>query len=323
MSLKNKVKNKAKQKVKKIVFKAIKPFIPFILIIGLLFFAICTIIDAIFIQEVQSDSSSMPEAEQRLKTLCIEKAEFLNTCNNYVGNESTKYLLDIDSRENDKEVQWSHLYSIMVFHNITNSEQMDEILLNKVSSNFISSFIYEKTTIKTETTTKDKDGKESTTTKEETAYILTESNTIIGHYKYNYEEKVIEKANTKTTKKVFTNEELIGEKYERLKKYLKQNLHIRDDDIETDLQIIIEASNGYYEGEENTSWLQGSSSYNTIITDGKGLIPTRNVYLAYTWLYKNHISFWNENTSNYSVLTNYIVVLMYGAPIRSKFCGYG
>ncbi len=279
MSLKNKVKDKAKKKIKKIAFKVIKPFLPFILIIGLLFFAVCTIIDAIFIQEVQNDTSSMSEAEQILKTLCIEKAEYLNTCNNYVCNESTNYLLDIDSRENDKEIQWSHLYSIMVFHNITNSEEMNEILLDKISSNFVSTFIYEKTTIKTETTTKDKDGKESTTIKEETAYILVESNTIIGHYKYNYEEKVIEKGNTKTTKKVFRNEELIGEKYERLRKYLKQNLHIQDDDLETDLQIIIEASSGYYEGEENTSWLQGCSSYNTIITDGKGLIPTG----MFTW----------------------------------------
>lgn len=272
MSLKNKA-------AKRIAIKVVKPFLPFIIIIGLLFFAICTIIDAIFIQEVQSDSSSMPEVQQRLKTLCIQKSEYLNTCNNYVGNEPTKYLLDIDSRENDKEVQWSHLYSIMVFHNITNSKEMDKMLLDEVANSFKSTFIYEKTTIKTETTTKDKNGKESTTTKEETAYILVESNTIIGHYKYNYEEKVIEKGNTKTTKKIFANESLIGEKYERLKKYLKQNLHVRNDDLETDLQIIIEASNGYYEGEENTSWLQSSSSYNTIITDGKGLIPTG----MFTW----------------------------------------
>lgn len=272
MSLKNKV-------AKRIAIKVIKPFLPFIVIIGLLFFAICTIIDAIFIQEVQSDSSSMPEVQQRLKTLCIQKSEYLNTCNNYIGNESTKYLLDIDSRENDKEVQWSHLYSIMVFHNITNSKELDEILLDEVANSFKSTFIYEKTTIKTETTTKDKNGKETTTTKEETAYILVESNTIIGHYKYNYEEKVIEKGNTKTTKKVFTNESLIGEKYERLKRYLKQNLHVRNDDLETDLQIIIEASNGYYEGEENTSWLQSSSSYGIVLTDGKGLIPTG----MFTW----------------------------------------
>lgn len=60
MSIKNKVKNKAKNKIKKVAFKVIKPFLPFILIIGLLFFAICTIIDAIFVQEVQTDSSDLP-----------------------------------------------------------------------------------------------------------------------------------------------------------------------------------------------------------------------------------------------------------------------
>lgn len=32
-----------------------------------------------------------------------------------------------------------------------------------------------------------------------------------GHYKYNYESKTIENGDTKTTGKVFTNEELIGE----------------------------------------------------------------------------------------------------------------
>lgn len=80
--------------------------------------------------------------------------------------------------------------------------------------------------------------------------------------------------------------------------------------IETDLEIIVQAANGYYEGEENTDWLQGNSSYETIITDGKGLIPTRNVYMASTWIYNYNFSFWNEETSNYSVHINYIVVQM-------------
>lgn len=44
MDLKNKVKNKAKNKMKKIAFKVIKPFLPFIIIVVGLFFAICTII---------------------------------------------------------------------------------------------------------------------------------------------------------------------------------------------------------------------------------------------------------------------------------------
>ena len=279
MNLKEKVKNKAKNKMKKVAFKVLKPFLPFIIIIIGLFFAICTIIDAVFVQEVQTDSSSLPEAQAQLRIKCIEKSEYLNTCHNYKDGELTQYLLDIDSRETDKEVQWSHLYSLMAFHNMTNNTELNKTLLNKVSNHFESTFTYEKTTIKIETTTTDDKGNTSTSTQEETAYILVESNSIIGHYKYHYEEKTIEKGNTKTTRKVFTNEELIGEKYERLKKYLKNELHIRESDIDTDVEIVIQAANGYYEGEENTDWLQGNSSSATIITDGKGLIPTG----MFTW----------------------------------------
>ena len=294
MNLKNKVNNKAKQ----IAFKVVKPFLPFIIIIVALFFAICTIIDAIFIQEVQSDSSSMNEVQQELRSKCIEKAESLNTCHNYKDGELTNYLLDMDSRETDKEIQWSHLYSIMAFHNITDNRKMDENLLNEIAKNFESTFIYEKNPIKIETLSKDEDGNDVWTTQEQTTYILVESDTIIGHYKYNYEEKTIEKDNQKTTKKVFTNEELIGEQYERLKTYLKDKLHIKEDDIDTDVQIVIQAANGYYEGEENTSWLQGNSSSDTIITDGKGLVPKG----MFTWPIPGYTTitshFRYENTPN-------------------------
>lgn len=179
MNSKGKTKSKIKNKFKKVAFKIIQPFLPFIIIIVGLFFAVCTIVDAIFIQEVQSDSSSMPQAQQELRAKCIKKAETLNTCNNFIGTEKTNYLLDIDSRETDKEVQWSHLYALMAFHNMTNGIEINENLLNQVSENFESNFIYEKMTIKIETTTKDESGNENTSTKEESAYILIESNTII------------------------------------------------------------------------------------------------------------------------------------------------
>lgn len=140
---------------------------------------------------------------------------------------------------------------------------------------------------------------------------------LFGHYKYNYEESTTEKGNVKTTKKVFTNEQLIGEKYERLKNYLRDKLHIREDDIETDVEIIIQAASGYYEGEENTNWLQNNSSNATIITNGKGLLPTG----MFTWPIPNYTNitshFRNENTSNQSVHINYILGTDVGAPIRS------
>lgn len=313
---KDKIKNKVKNKVKKVVFHALKPFLPFIIIIVGLFFAICTIIDAVFIQEVQSDSSSMSPEQLEIKNSCIEMSEYLNTCNNFVGTQSTNYLLDVDNREANKEIQWSHLYSIMAFHNMTNDRDLDKNLLNEVASSFKSTFIYEKNIIKIETKTIDDEGNETIQVSEQIQYLLIESDSIMGHFKYLYQEKTFEKDNTKTTKKIFTNEELIGERYERLKNYLKKEFNIKDIDIDTNLQIILQAANGYYDDEENISWLQNNSN---IITDGKGLVPLRHVYLANTWIYKYNFTLWHENSSYYSELINYIVVLMYGAPIGANF----
>lgn len=281
MSLKSKakelLKRKAKSKLKKAAFSVIKPFLPYIIIFLVLLFAFCTVIDAIFVDNVQQDESSMSQEEKEIRTSCINKASFLNMCHNFLDGNSTTSLLDMDSRENDKQIQWSHLYALMAFHNMSDGSKLDENLLEKISKHFESTFKYETYKIKTETTTitKDENGNETTniTTREQTVYLLIESDTIMGHYKYNYEEKTITDGNTKNTKKVYIGEELIGEKYERLKKYLKNNLHIRPEDIDTDVQVVIQASNGYYEGKENTAWLQEDSSSSTIITNGKGLIP--------------------------------------------------
>lgn len=277
MSLKNKAKSVAKNKFKKVAFAVIKPFLPFIIIFLVLLFAFCTVIDAIFVDDVQQDESSMSQEEQEIRSACISKASFLNKCHNFLDGNSTLELLDMDGREQDKEIQWSHLYALMAFHNMSDGSKLDINLLESISKHFESTFKYESYKIKTETTitTKDENGKETTntTTSEQTVYLLVESDTIMGHYQYNYEEKTITEGNTKTTKKVFVGEELIGEKYERLKNYLKNNLHVRAEDIDTDVQVVIQASTGYYEGKENTAWLQGNSSSSTIITDGEGLIP--------------------------------------------------
>lgn len=269
MALKVKRKN---NKIRKIAFKVLAPFFPFIILFFGIMFAFSSIIDAIFIQEVQTDLSKLPEAEREIREACIKKAEYLNTCHNYKDGELTNYLLDAYDREIDKEVEWAHLYSLMAFHNMIEQREINEELLELVSSEFESTFIYQKSVIKTEIKTVDDEGNEKIETKEETLYHLVESDTIIGHYIYHYKQEVTEKDNVKTTREIFDSEELVGEKYERLRNYLKYKLGIQDDYLEADLEIVLQAANGYYEGSENTSWLQYGS--NNLITDGTGLIPT-------------------------------------------------
>ena len=99
----------------------IKPFIPFILIVVLLLFAVCFLCDTLFVQGVQADDSSLSSEERKLKNLCIEMADHLNTCDNYLDNKKTNKLLDVDARENDKKVEWSHLYTLIKFSSTTNN----------------------------------------------------------------------------------------------------------------------------------------------------------------------------------------------------------
>ena len=257
--IKNLAKGIIKSKIKIAIFTIIKPFIPYILIIILLFFAMCTLIDAIFIDQVQNNDSLKNEVELELKNSCIEKAEYLNTCDNYIGDTKTEYLLDIDSRETISQIEWSHLYSIMSFHNMAHNTHMNDKLLDSIANHFKSTFIYEETPIKIEETIIDDSENSNIITTEEKSYILVESNTIMGHYTYNYELQTIQKDNIKITTKIYTSENSIGEKYSRLKEYLKKELKVDEKVLDYDVQVIIQAANGYYEGKENLSWLQNSS----------------------------------------------------------------
>jgi len=158
--MRTKKKNSPEKKAKKLVFKVLKPFLPFIILILTIMFAVCSILDAIFIQDVQVDNSSLSVEQRELKEKCIAKANFLNTCHNYIDGELTNVLLDIDNRENFKMIQWSNLHSLMVFHNTTKGEEINEGLLNKVALHFESTFTYETMIIREETTitTTDEDG---------------------------------------------------------------------------------------------------------------------------------------------------------------------
>lgn len=71
---------------------------------------------------------------------------------------------------------------------------------------------------------------------------------------------------------------------------------------EDDMQMAEKLSSEDYEA-QYAEWLKDKETTpSTVIIDGKGLVPTRYVYLANTWLYINYITFWNANSSNYRSL---------------------
>ena len=142
---------------------------------------------------------------------------------------------------------------------------MNKQLLDKIGENFKSTFKYEKDTIKTEIKeVKDekitwKEDKE----KSQTQYILIESNTIVGHYKYEYEivTETSEDGNTRTTKKKYKEEKLQGKEYERLENYLKKNMSLSDEDISTCIDLVVNSATGYYDENAIENTFLGNSRF--------------------------------------------------------------
>ena len=251
MNIKDKAKKAIGKKLKKVIIAVIRPFIPFIAIILVSLLLISYLFDGLFVSKAQANDSELSESEINIKNICIEKAEELNTCDNYVDKEKKNELLDVNNLENKKMIEWSHLYILMTLENLNNDKKMDQDLLNKIRKSFKSTFKYEKDIIKTEEK-KVKDKKETweeNKDKEQTQYILIESNTIMGHYTYEYETitEVSEDGKSRVTKKKYKNEELHGEQYERLKNYLKTSMNLNDEDVDMSVDLVINSDSGYYD----------------------------------------------------------------------------
>lgn len=263
--------NVVKSKIKKVAFNIIKPFIPFLLVLLFIFGTMSTIVDAIYIQFVQEDDSFLSTEEKEIKKMCISKADYLNTSNNFVDGTPTEFLLDVNSRENDKLINWSHLYAILTFHNMSNGEKINQKLLDKVGESFISTFSYITDTIKTEKKVIDEQGVENwVVVSEDVQYLLAESNSIVGHFTYTYKDFVEENETTRISKKVFVSENLIGEEYENLSKYLKDEFKLRDEDLENQVEIVVQSATGYFNSSENTGWFFNK---NTSIKKGFTFLP--------------------------------------------------
>ena len=258
MSIKDKAKKEIKRKAKKVIMMVLKPLIPYIAIVLIVLLLVSWLMDSLFASSAQTDDSELTEVQLDIKTMCIEKAEYLNTCDNYVDKEKKNELLDVNNLENNKMIEWSHLSTLMTLENLNNEKEINQTLLDEIGENFKSTFKYERDTIKTEE--KQTKGKKVTwkenKDKAQTQYILVESDTIIGHYTYEYETitAVSDDGNTRITKKKYKTEKLQGEQYERLKKYLKTSMNLKEEDIDMCVDLVINSASGYYDDTINNAY---------------------------------------------------------------------
>lgn len=186
---KNSVIKKIGKRILQIAYLILKPFLPFVMLFLFIFFFIILIIDAIFI-EFSDDNGKLTVSEQEIESYCEEASQDYEV---YVDGEKTNESIEISNTETSKAITSEQIYSLMIFHNITQDDPISKETVSEIASNFKSKYCYKTSTILTERKVTDNEGNITwETVSEEQVKLITESITIAGHYKYNYVQEITE-----------------------------------------------------------------------------------------------------------------------------------
>lgn len=186
---KNSVIKKIGKRILQIAYLILKPFLPFVMLFLFIFFFIILIIDAIFI-EFSDDNGELTVSEQEIESYCDEASQDYEV---YVDGEKTNESIEISNTETSKAITSEQIYSLMIFHNITQDEPISKETVREITNNFKSKYYYKTSTILTERKVTDNEGNITwKTVSEEQVKLITESITIAGHYKYNYVQEITE-----------------------------------------------------------------------------------------------------------------------------------
>lgn len=186
---KNSVMKKIGKRILQIAYLILKPFLPFIMLFLFIFFFIILIIDAIFV-EFSDDNGELTVSEQEIESYCDEASQEYEV---YVEGEISNENIEISNSETAKAITPEQIHSLLIFHNITQDEPISKETVNEIASNFKSKYYYKTSTILTERKVTDDEGNITwEIVSEEQVKLITESITVAGHYKYNYELEITE-----------------------------------------------------------------------------------------------------------------------------------
>jgi len=162
-----------------------------------------------------------------------------------------------DYYNNDEKflLRFGHIHAASLFKMI--SARLDDTgneFKEKTGEAFRPYLYYKTSTITRCCEVKGEDGEIETECDVEHIYLITEAVTLEGHYVFDYEWVTEEKGKCTITKEVCLGSTLVSPKWERLDRWIVENLEDTKD-IELTRKMLWEAGNGYTQSKENLAWL--------------------------------------------------------------------
>ena len=265
------MKKQLKKHFKKIGTKIAKHILLFLFPFLIILFLACMIVDFLFMHVPKVVNAA---ENQNLKNYAIEVTDKANISNlKLKSGEKLDAFCDSEGKDLKLALKWSDLYAMVLIEDNTslesfNVDKKEHIILKsrfkEISKDLAPAFIYKpvKRKITVTVTEKNKLGievKKKKVIENQTVYLLTDADTIFGHYHYDYEETKETRTdsagewNTNSTELISSN---VLDKYDRLDKYLKKKLKLKGkEEIEDARTQFLELSKSIENGNENIRWL--------------------------------------------------------------------
>lgn len=260
----------------KVLLAALKPILVPLAGVLLLVFLLTTFVLAVVYGGMPAytdlDGDGKMDKDEAIKQAYVETADKYNVQETWLGNQRIGELLDRDSKDKQLINQWGLIHGYLLLKAFQDGESaIPPGAAEKLADDLKPTFRYRKTTtyIKSCHEVTDEDGNVSCECDSwtEDHYLLTEAETIKGHFKYEYEYRIIPHNDcgggyTKEEQLVQTT--TIGSIWTRLDNYIAKNWGITNRSDITMARILILETEAPFTEETTGDWLLGLYNEGTI-----------------------------------------------------------
>lgn len=255
---------KARRLASHFLFNLLKPYIPFLIGFAVIFLLVLAVSTVFFAQLTAEPGTVKAEDGETLEVYIKEAVE--------KANDRSQY--DSYGRDIMLELTEGQVWALVAFKNTASTLELTKEEIDKMASKLKPLFkytVHERIieTLVTETDPEtgepvlNEDGtvkKKWVVTSRTPETLLVSADTLLGKYEYTYKKVTETNGDVRITYMQPYETKLVGEPYERLKKFLKEELKIAEGDMDIAVQAVLECAAGYQWREERMAWLLGGST---------------------------------------------------------------